>query len=211
MGMSERVPGLAAIILAGGQSRRMGRPKAWLPVAGETFLQRIVRTVSSVAGEVVVVAAAGQSVPDLPEAAAVVCDPIERGGPLVALETGWHALRTHPAYVFVCGCDTPLLRPDFVRAVAGKCVGREAAVPVTHGIRHPLAACYAFDVLPRLAALVAGGERRMQAFLDGLAMYELHADEFSSVDPTLESLVNINTPEDWAVWRDRLSSAVAND
>ncbi len=205
--MVERVPGLAAIVLAGGQSRRMGQPKAWLPIDGESFLQRIVRTLSEVAGELVVVAAGGQDLPVLPAAAPVVRDPIAGAGPLVGLETGWRALRTQPTRVFVCGCDTPFLKPEFVIAVARACRDREAAVPVTNGIRHPLAACYAFDLLPRLSAVISAGERRMQAFLERLSLYELHADEFSTVDSSLKSLININTPEDWAVWQNSIASA----
>lgn len=208
--MVERVPGLAAIVLAGGQSRRMGQPKAWLPIEGEAFLQRIVRTLGEVAGELVVVAAGGQELPALPAAAPVVRDSIAGAGPLVGLETGWCALRTQPTRVFVCGCDTPFLKPEFVFAVARACGDREAAVPVTNGIRHPLAACYASDLLPRLSAVISAGERRLQAFLEQLSVYELHADEFSTVDPGLQSLININTPEDWAVWQNLTASAAHN-
>lgn len=206
--MVEREPGLAAILLTGGQSRRMGRPKEWLPIDGETFLERIARTICQFADELVVVAADGQDLPALPDGVLVVRDAVAGAGPLVGLETGWRALRTQPRRVFLSGCDTPFLKPEFVRVVARACGEREAAVPVIDGRHHPLAACYAFDVLPRLSALVATGERRMQAFLERLSMYELHAEEFSSVDPRLQSLVNINTPEDWAVWRDATTSAV---
>jgi molybdenum cofactor guanylyltransferase len=209
--MDERVSGLAAIVLTGGQSRRMGQPKAWLPIGGETFLQRIIRIVGMVADERIVVAADRQDLPDLPADVAVVRDSIAAAGPLVGLETGWRALRTEPVLVFVCGCDTPLLKPAFIRTVARACVGNEAAVPVTDGQRHPLAACYSSVVLSLLPALIANGERRMQAFLDRLSMYELHADEFSTVDPGLESLININSPEDWAVWQKQIASAAGDE
>lgn len=209
--MADQVAGLAAVVLAGGQSRRMGQPKAWLPIGGETFLQRIVRTVSRAAAEIVVVAAPGQQLPELGALATVVCDSIEGGGPLIGLETGWRAVRGPCEQLFACGCDTPLLTPEFIRCVARACVGREAAVPAVDGRRQPLAACYAFDLLPRLSTLIATGERSLQAFLDGLEMYELHADELSTVDPRGGALVNINTPEDWASWREQMAAASPDD
>ena len=47
---------VGGIVLCGGQSRRMGRPKAWLPFAGETMLARVVRLLSEAVSPIVVVA-----------------------------------------------------------------------------------------------------------------------------------------------------------
>ncbi|MGZ6054814.1 MAG: molybdenum cofactor guanylyltransferase, partial [Isosphaeraceae bacterium] len=56
---------VGAVILCGGESRRMGQPKAWLPFGPERMLQRVVRLVSTVTGPIVVVAAPGQELPSL--------------------------------------------------------------------------------------------------------------------------------------------------
>ena len=53
------------IVLCGGRSERMGRPKVMLPFGPETMLQRVVRLVGAVGGPVVAVAAAGQELPEL--------------------------------------------------------------------------------------------------------------------------------------------------
>ena len=59
---------LGAVVLCGGQSRRMGQPKAWLQFGPERLLQRVVRLVGSGIGDgpIVVVAAPGQDCPPLP-------------------------------------------------------------------------------------------------------------------------------------------------
>ena len=57
---------LGAVILCGGESKRMGRPKAWLTFGGERMLQRVVRLVANVVDDVAVVAAPGQELPSLP-------------------------------------------------------------------------------------------------------------------------------------------------
>src|SRR3954471_1186321 len=73
---------VAGIVLCGGQSSRMGRPKAWLPFAGEIMLPRVVSLLGEAVAPIVVVAAPGQDVPPLPPAVEVVRDPERGRGPL---------------------------------------------------------------------------------------------------------------------------------
>ena len=56
---------VGGVVLCGGRSSRMGRPKASLPFAGETMLARVVGVLGGVVSPVVVVAASGQDVPQL--------------------------------------------------------------------------------------------------------------------------------------------------
>jgi molybdopterin-guanine dinucleotide biosynthesis protein A len=67
MSPDEAAMRIGGIILCGGRSSRMGQPKAWLPFGDEVMLQRIVRIVRAVVDPVVVVAAPGQDVPELPD------------------------------------------------------------------------------------------------------------------------------------------------
>jgi molybdopterin-guanine dinucleotide biosynthesis protein A len=74
----------SAIVLCGGQSSRMGRDKASLPFGDETLLTRVIRLVSTVADDVVVVARKDQPVPAVDRAGRptiVVRDPVEAQGP----------------------------------------------------------------------------------------------------------------------------------
>ena len=79
---------VGGIVLCGGQSKRMGRPKAWLPFAGEIMLPRVVRLLGEAVEPIVVVAAPGQDVPSLPAAVAIVRDEEKDRGPLVGLAAG---------------------------------------------------------------------------------------------------------------------------
>ena len=71
---------LGAVILCGGESKRMGEPKAWLPFGGERMLQRVVRLVANVVDDVAVVAAPGQELPPLPASVILARDPVPRAG-----------------------------------------------------------------------------------------------------------------------------------
>src|SRR2546423_13915019 len=81
------------IVLCGGQSKRMGRPKAWLPFAGELMLPRVVRLLEEAVRPIVVVAAPDQEVPPLPPHVAIVRDEEKGRGPLQGLAAGLAALR----------------------------------------------------------------------------------------------------------------------
>ena len=84
---------VGGILLCGGQSKRMGRPKAWLPFAGEIMLPRVARLLSEAVRPLVVVAAPDQDVPPLPDNVTLVRDEEKGRGPLQGLKAGLEALR----------------------------------------------------------------------------------------------------------------------
>src|SRR5262245_59514400 len=107
----------AGIVLCGGRSSRMGRPKAWLPFGDEVLLQRMVRILSDVVEPIVVVAAPDQSLPALPEHVQIARDESEFLGPLNGLATGLASLGDEVPVAYLSSCDVPFLRPAFVRRV----------------------------------------------------------------------------------------------
>ena len=56
-----------AIILAGGQSSRMGKDKASLEISGKSLVERILFKLSPLVDEVVIIRAPGQTIPSIPE------------------------------------------------------------------------------------------------------------------------------------------------
>ncbi|NQV25999.1 MAG: molybdenum cofactor guanylyltransferase, partial [Rhodopirellula sp.] len=106
---------VGGIVLCGGHSTRMGRPKFSLPFGDEVLLQRVCRILSEVVSPIVVVAAADQELPSLPENVRVVRDEYDSLGPLAGIATGLDALRKDADAAFVTSCDAPLLRSEFVR------------------------------------------------------------------------------------------------
>src|SRR5579871_3686754 len=98
-------PRIGAIVLCGGKSSRMGRPKAWLPFGPELMLQRVVRILSEVVSPVVVVAAQGQDIPHLPPAVEIARDEHEALGPLAGLAAGLDALGSRVDAAYVSSCD----------------------------------------------------------------------------------------------------------
>lgn len=195
----------AGVVLAGGRSSRMGRPKAWLDWHGSTLLARaaglLARTVD---GPVVVVAAPGQELPALPPGVEVVEDPVEGVGPMQGIATGLAAVGDRAGAAFVCSVDLPFLHPAFVRRVLGARGAADVALPVARGFRQPLAAAYRTGLAGLVADLLAQGRSRPGMLfadcevvvLDDAAL--LADAAVARLDPDLDSVHNVNTPEDYA-------------
>lgn len=182
----------AGIVLAGGRSSRMGRPKADLEWHGSTLARRAAGIVGREAGPVVVVAAPGQALPPLGAAVTVARDAVEGGGPLAGIRAGLAALGGGVDAVYVAALDLPLLSPAAVaRALAALAGDAEAAVPRAGGRIHPLAAAY--RAAPLGAALGRAGSGRAGDLLDGLRVAWLDEDP--------EVLRNVNDPAAYAAAR----------
>jgi molybdopterin-guanine dinucleotide biosynthesis protein A len=190
-------PRTAGIVLCGGQSSRMGRPKAWLPFAGEVMLARVVRLLGEVVAPLVVVAAPGQDVPGLPPGVAVVRDPERGRGPLQGLAAGLEALRGRADAAYLSSCDVPFLRPAFVRRMVELLGEHTACVPRVEGYLHPLAAVYRLEVAPVAARLLAEDRLRPAFLFDAVPTRVVTAEELAEADPTLQSLRNLNTPAEY--------------
>ena len=188
---------VGGIVLCGGRSSRMGRPKAWLPFGEELMLQRVVRILREVVDPVVVVAAPGQDVPPLPPGVQIVRDEVEGTGPLAGLAAGLAALEGRVDAAYLSSCDVPLLKPEFVRRVIGLVANASIAVPEVDGYHHPLAAAYRADILPEVRKLLAADRLRPVFLFDAVPTRVIEPPELADVDPAFDSLRNLNAPEDY--------------
>jgi molybdopterin-guanine dinucleotide biosynthesis protein A len=179
-------------VLCGGKSTRMGTPKALLPFGPETMLQRVVRLLESVVSPIVVVAAAGQRLPDLPRHITVTRDEQEGRGPLEGLRAGLKALPPHVDAAYVTSCDVPLLEPAFVAEMLDFANGYDIAVMEIDGFAHPLSAVYRRTVLPIVEDLLASDRLRPVFLFERVRTRRVRPDEITT-DPELRTLRNLNT------------------
>lgn len=187
---------LGAIILAGGQSRRMGLAKASLEIGGEYLLQRVVRIVATVCEPVVVAAKAGQSLPPLVGHVEVVHDHHDHQGPLAGILAGMEALPVDGQAAFVSAGDYPLLRPAFIARLANLLGEHRAVVPQHRDRLHPLAACYRLETREVAREMLSEGNLRAIEFADRCKPRIVTEADFHDVDPELESLLNVNERTD---------------
>lgn len=187
-----------AIILCGGQSRRMRRAKADLPFGSETMLARVVRLVREAVDEVVVVAAIEQTLTALGDDVEIVRDERPERGPLEGLAAGLRALAARADLVYATSCDVPLLAPAFVRRMFELVGEHDAAAPRTETHAHPLAAVYRLQVQSVIKTMLAADRLRLTDLLTEIDTRYVTAAEFADVDPHAHSLRNVNRPEEYA-------------
>lgn len=188
----------AGIVLSGGDSRRMGRPKAWLPFGDEPLLARVVRQLQGVVAPIVVVGAAGATLPPLPPDVEFVCDRQPDRGPLEGLRVGLVALASQAPAAFVVGCDYPFVAPAFIERLARLSAGHEAAVVRVDGRFHPLAAIYRTSLVANIDELLGAGRSALLDLITQSNIRLVEPTEIADLPSPLASLQNVNTPEEYS-------------
>ena len=185
------------IVLCGGRSTRMGRPKATLPFGPELMVQRVVRLVREVVSPVVVVAAADQPLPSLAADILVARDERPERGPLEGLLAGLSRLAPLAEAAYVTSCDVPLLQPAFIRRMTELLGDQAIVVPKEERFHHPLAAVYRTNITDRITELLSADRLRPVFLFELTDTREVNVEELRMVDPDLQSLRNLNTPEEY--------------
>ena len=188
-----------AVILCGGKSSRMGRDKATLPFGPELMLQRIVRLVSLVVDpkSIVVVAAKNQNLPPLPPEIILANDEQPDRGPLEGLAAGLRSLPTDVDAFYATSCDVPLLVPEFVTAMFERLTDHDIAVPFDGQYFHPLSAVYRPRIQPIVQQLLTADQLRPVYLFDQTRTAKIPTTDLRVVDPNLDTLMNLNHPEDY--------------
>ena len=190
--MSATVMPFAAVLLAGGQSRRMGRDKARLSLAdGRLLWQRQLAVLEALGPAELFISGSAREgfpamVPRLEDAQAGL-------GPLGGIAAALRAMRS-PRLV-VLAVDLPGMSADFLR---GLLVERRGVVPQNgDGFFEPLAAVYPQTALADAEGQLRGEDRSLQTFARRLL--ESGQVDARPVKPTEAHLfINWNRPEDMA-------------
>ena len=180
----------SALILAGGQSRRMGQDKSLLPVEGRPLIERLADHFAPHFAQVLVSAndPSKYAFLDLP----IIPDETPGQGPLMGILSGLKAAAFDP--VLVLACDIPVVDLAFVKNLLALAERADVVMPVSEdGRLEPLFAVYRKTALPKAEAALAEGRRRIVAILPGLV----------TAHPPMPTgwYHNLNTPEDLAAFR----------
>lgn len=192
--MTERIGG---IVLAGGRSSRFGRDKLAEPIDGRPLLHHAIAAVRDVATDIVVVAAPDAN-PELPDGVRLAHDPLAYEGPLAGLAAGLAAMDPAVDQVVVVAGDMPSLVPAVLRRLLDLVMaGRAAALLGVDGDTPPLP--MALDRRRAAAAtsrLIEAGETRLRALSSALDAEVVPATVWRHDDPVGATFRDVDTPAD---------------
>lgn len=206
-------PPLSGVVLAGGQSRRLGQEKARIQLwgaEGPILLEFVVDRLTALCDEVLTVHSRPWE--GSPLSAREVLDRYPGGGALGGIYTG--LLAASHDHVLTVGCDMPLLNEPLLRYMAGLPRDYDVLIPrlppparaSSHrGWVEPLHAIYGRSCLKPILEGLERGEHRIVHFFSAVRVRYLEAEEWTRFDPTGLSFQNINTPEDLAAVREILA------
>jgi molybdenum cofactor guanylyltransferase len=191
---------MPAALLAGGASRRMGRPKALLRFGSGTLLHHQLTKLSPLFEEIFLV------VKDPPDAATgkarLLLDATPRQGPIYGL---MRTLEEAADRVFVIAIDLPLMASDLIRGIAerGAATAAPALIPQAGGRLQPLAAVWRRSALAAAKEQVKRGELSLHGLAEAVGAEIFPEIEWRHLDPSGNSFTNLNTMEDYLALRER--------
>jgi molybdopterin-guanine dinucleotide biosynthesis protein A len=182
-----------AVILAGGENRRIPFIKAFLQIEGRSIIESNVELLKGIFDRVII------STND-PEIyfyldVLLVGDITEERGPM----TGILSALSLPGVseVFVTACDMPFINGILIRYFADRWEGGlEALIPVFDSKPQPLFGIYSKKIAGFMEESIKKGERSLTGFLEGRNVLYIEEGKVRNVDPEGRSFVNINTIDD---------------
>jgi molybdopterin-guanine dinucleotide biosynthesis protein A len=209
----------SAVILAGGNSRRLGVEKSLLEFEGRPLICWTAEKLSLAADEIVVVArdeAHARRLKEIISDFAILPEPkvtftwdrVAGFGPVAGLSAGMK--RARGGFAFATGCDLPFLNPQVIERIFELAdeEGYDAAVPAQpNGFFEPLHSVYHREnMLLACERAIEKAERRIHAPLQELCVKRISVDLLRPLDLDLLTFFNLNTREDLdrarALWPD---------
>jgi len=183
---------ITGVILSGGKSIRMGENKAFLEIRGKRIIEHTVDVLQRMCNQVILVTneLLEYSYLDLE----IAVDLIPKSGPLVGIYTGL-SYASH-SYSFITACDMPFLNRKVIEYMLTIRKNYDVVIPHLNDGYHPLHALYSRRCINFIEEVIREDNLKVTDFFNRVRVREVSSDEIISLDPDLNSFLNINTPED---------------
>ena len=188
--------GVSGVVLAGGQSRRLGRDKAVELLGGRPIIRRVLERVAGLTSENIVVVAdqaRGDALPLL-EDTRVAMDVYPGMGSLGGIFSGLAAAENE--WAMVTACDMPFLNSNLLGYLLSLREGADVVAPVVEGRPEPTHALYSRECMPFIEERLRAEELKITGFYGGVRVRYVEEGEIRRFDPELLSFFNVNSPQD---------------
>lgn len=188
----------SGIILAGGKAIRAGgQEKYFFSHCGETFISRLVLTLSEIVDEIIIVGRDNTQCRRFSgiDNVRVVADQYPGLGPVGGIHAG--VTEAKGDLIFAVACDMPCVNGNVVEYLFDAAGGYDAVIPRwDNGMTEPLHAIYRRQAL--IERFKGGEARSMRDLMEGLTTHYVDCDLLRPFDPNLLTFTNINNADDLA-------------
>jgi molybdopterin-guanine dinucleotide biosynthesis protein A len=186
------IPTISGIVLAGGQSSRLGTDKSFLNVNGQSLIEHIVAKLGRLSDNVIIVTNSPEKHDHLE--ARLVGDIYPGKGALGGIYSGLKAAaNTHS---LVVACDMPFLDLNLLRYMILLARGHDVVIPRIGEFLEPLHAIYSKGCLEPIDRLLARGGLKIIDFFSEVRVRYVEEEEVDIFDPQHLSFFNVNTLSD---------------
>ena len=187
-------------ILAGGNSRRMGRDKATFMIGEKALVNRVYDEAVKVFKEVIIISSHHESLSGID--APIYKDMLPIQGPIVGIVSA--LMYASNPYVFVFACDMPFISEESIRYMISEAKGEDLIIPKTKGGYEPLYAIYGKSCMAHLFKLIEHGRLLIRDVFPFLSMKVLSGEGPDFMNNGYPVFTNINVMEDTAMLAERL-------
>lgn len=185
-------PAFSAVLLAGGQSRRMGRDKAFLEIDGRPLWQRQLRLLRALAPQEVFLAGPERAEWN-GEECEIIADAQPGAGPLGGLVAALR--RASTPLLLALAIDLPNMTSDYLRGLLAGCTAIRGMIPRTSNHFEPLAAIFPIAALPIAVRCLESENYSLQRFAE-ICLNEQFVRQQIVAPEEARFFLNLNTPED---------------
>ena len=194
--MTARPDPFSLAIIAGGQSRRMGRDKAFVELGGKALIERVIEGSANLGqSETILITnkPAQYAHLGLPMFRDILPDKGSLGGIYTAL------LKAANEFVLALACDMPFISTELLRFMIRQVSeDTDIVVPRVDGYPQGLHAIYKKTCIAPIAEQLAANRLKIIRFYDQMRVRYLDEADYAAFDPQGRSFANLNTPEELA-------------
>lgn len=182
-----------ALILAGGENKRLPMVKGFLEIDGKRIIESNIDLLKQIFDRVII----STNKPEqyfylgLP----LVGDTMMERGPM----TGILSTLSMPeiSEIFVTAYDMPFISGELIRSIIDQWNKKwDAVIPVFDKRPQPLLGIYSKTIVQSMENSIKNGTRSLRKFLEGIHVLYINEEDVRKIDREGKSFVNINTPED---------------
>jgi molybdopterin-guanine dinucleotide biosynthesis protein A len=191
---------ITTVVLAGGQSKRMGKDKAFLEWNGKSFLRHILEQVDTFSNQIIISGNKEKNL-YLKEAEHIKNEPVvvkdiaPYSGPLNGIASCCEFIKNET--VFIATCDTPVIKENVVYFFLENIGVSQGVVPIINGKFQPLNTIYKKEAIKKAKVLYEKGVKSLFRWIKEINVKYIDESQLKNYDPKLLMFKSINTPSDY--------------